>query len=172
MDGANMSLNVSPISTSTKLESAPSIVFQPQKLKEVIDIIDLMGNIATRVREDSSGDMGGASGGGKVKKASGTSARDDAIANAPATEVMQKKLVAHLRKEIGSMKRQARKASKSNARGSAWALAELYKKIRSLSSLMKEILHASAEMIRRFYISVFIDQQSLVASDDSSAPSV
>lgn len=166
-----MSPNASPTDTPTSVESSPSVVFQPQKLKEVIEIIDLMGNVASRVREDSSSDMGGSATGGKAKKATGTSARDEAIAQAPVVEVMQQKLVQHLRKEISSIKRQARKVSKSNARGAAWTLAELYKKIRSLSSLITEILHASTEMIRRFYISIFIDQQSLGSPEGSSVPS-
>lgn len=172
MDGPKLSVETGTSSAPKSVNSAPSVVFQPQKLKEVVEIIDLMGNVALRVREDSSSDMGGAgTGGGKTQQKSGTSARDEAIAKAPPVEIMQKKLIVHLRQEIASIERQARRAAHSNDRGAAWLLTELYRKVRRMTSLMTEIIHASAEMIRRFYISVFIDQQPLVLPGDSSAQS-
>ena len=168
MDGVKMSPEVGSASAPKAIESAPTVVFQPQKLKEVVDIIDLMGNVATRVREDNSGDTGGGTGTGKAQQKSGTSARDEAIANAPAVEVMQQKLVEHLRQEMASIEREARKISRSNDRGSAWLLSELYRKLRSLSTLMHDILHASAEVVKRFYVSVFIDRQPLAVTGDSA----
>lgn len=172
MDGPKMSLETGSQSVSKTIENAPTIVFQPQKLKEVVEIIDLMGNVALRVREDSSGDMGGGgTAGAKAQQKTGTSARDEAIARAPAVEVMQQKLVQHLRQEMASIQRQARRTARSNARGSAWTLAELYRKMRSLSSLITEILHASTEMVKRFYVSVFIDRQPLVVTGGSIAQS-
>ncbi len=166
MDGVKMSAETGTTSAPKAVESAPAVVFQPQKLKEVVEIIDLMGNIASRVREDNSGDAGG-SGAAKAQQKSGTSARDEAIAKAPAVEIMQQKLVTHLRQEMASIERQARKASRSSDRGSAWMLSELYRRLRSLSSLINEIIHASAEVVKRFYVSVFIDQQPLAATGDS-----
>ena len=152
-------------------ERAVNVVFQPQKLKEVVDIIDLMGNIASRVREDHSQDMGvagaAATGGAQAQGATGTSARDEAIANAPPFPIMQKKLITHLEKEIHTMERRARKLSRSNARGSAFLLTELYKKIRRLTSLLGDIIRASAEIIKRYYVSVFIDRQPMVVTGGS-----
>lgn len=159
-------------SLSTVAERTPNLVFQPQKLKEVVDIIDLMGNIASRVREDHSQDMGGAGAatGGAAQTGqahTGTSARDQAIANIPPVPIMQKKLITHLEKEIRTIERRARKLARSNARGSAFLLSELYKKIRRLTSLIGDMIRASAEVIKRFYISVFIDHQPMVVTGGS-----
>jgi hypothetical protein len=160
-------------SLSTSTEHAPSVVFQPQKLKEVVEIIDLMGNVATRVREDSSGDLPAAGMAGATARTgqTGTSARDEAIANAPAPAVMQQKLVSHIRQEIATIERQAKKIAKSGDRGSAFMLSNLYRKIRSLSALIANILEASVDTIKRFYISVFIDRQPLVVTGGSLAQS-
>lgn len=150
-------------------ERSVNIVFQPQKLKEVVDIIDLMGSIASRVREDHSRDLGSgaAATGGQGQGQTGTSARDEAIAKAPPVPIMQKKLVKHLEREIHSMERKARRLARSNSRGSAFLLSELYKKIRRLTSLLGDILRASADVIKRFYVSVFIDHQPMVVTGGS-----
>jgi hypothetical protein len=171
-DGLNIGMETPSSSLSTTKESTPSVVFQPPKLKDVIEVINLMGTVAARVREDNSGDMGG--GGGTAGAAAGTgqtgtSARDEAIANAPPVMVMQKKLVEHLEREVKTIERQTRSLKTSNARGSAYLLTELYRKIRRLKSLIGQIVHASAEMIKRFYISAFIDQQPLVVTGGSLA---
>lgn len=172
MDGPSV-LTETPRTDITKVsDSAPAVVFQPQKLKEIVEVVDLMGTVAARVREDSSADLPGGGGGSGTQGAgqtSGTSARDDAIAKAPPMAVMQKKLVEHLEREVKAIEKQARSLKASGARGSGFRLSELYRKIRSLRSLIGDILHASAEMVKRFYISVFIDRQSIVVSGDSLA---
>lgn len=153
-------------------ESAPARVFQPHALKEIVEIIDLMGNVASRVREDKSGDLGaGGSTATTGAAQTGSSARDQAIANVPAPEVMQQKLVAHLEKELKSVEKQARKLARSRKRGSAFMLSELYKNIHRLTALIADLLQASAEIIKRFYISVFIDRQPLVVTGGSLARS-
>lgn len=159
-----------PKSNLTKVsEKAANMVFQPQKLKEVVDIIDLMGNVATRVREDSSGDMSTGTGVGGQQRAQqgaiGTSARDEAIAKAPPIPVMQQKLVEHIEREVTQLRRQMRSVERHASRpGAAYALNELYKKVRRLTTLISSLLHASSEMIKRFYISVFIDKQPIVVT--------
>lgn len=165
MDGPTMSAESASTSLTASAD-APSAVFQPPRLKDVIEVIDLMSTVASRVREDKSSDLPAAAGAGSGRGSSqtGTSTRDDAIAAVPATVVMQKKLVEHLEKEITRVEKQARALSRSNSRGSAHALAELYKKIRRLTSIISDILEASAEMIKRFYVSVFIDHQPLVVT--------
>ncbi len=82
---------------------------------------------------------------------------------------MQQKLVEHLEREVKTIERQARSLRNSNVRGSGFMLSELYRKIRRLRSLIGDILHASAEMIKRFYVSVFIDRQPLVVTGGSLA---
>ncbi len=170
MDGLGL-LTETPRTDLTKVsESAPAVVFQPQKLKEIVEVVDLMGTVAARVREDNSGNLG-SGGGGSTGQGSGqktgSSARDDAIAKVPAVAVMQQKLVEHLEQEVKAIEKQARALKSSNARGSGFLLSELYRKIRRMRSFIGDILHASAEMIKRFYVSVFIDHQPLVGTDGS-----
>ncbi len=168
MDGVQLSAEVSKGTTNKPLERSNSVVFQPQKLKEVVEIIDLMGNIASRVREDNSGDLGGGGSGGGQKGAAagtqGTSARDEAIAKAPPVPIMQKKLVSHLEKEVHRLTKEVKSLPSAKDPGGAYVLNELYKKIRSLTALISRILHASTELIRRFYISLFIDHQPISVS--------
>lgn len=171
MDGPSLIAEAPRTDVTKVTETAPAIVFQPQKLKEIVEVVDLMGTVAARVREDASSDIPGATG-GKAQgsgQQTGTSARDDAIAKAPPVAVMQQKLVEHLEREVKTIERQARSLRNSNVRGSGFMLSELYRKIRRLRSLIGDILHASAEMIKRFYVSVFIDRQPLVVTGGSLA---
>lgn len=153
--------------------SAPNVVYQPPKLKEIVEIVDLMGHVATRVREDNAGDWTGstAAAAGQTGGQGDDSARAQAIANAPSIPVMQKELIKHLEKEMKLIRKQARSVSKSHGRGSAFLLNELYKKLRRLSELASQLLSASADVIKRFYVSVFIDRQPLVVRGGSLAPS-
>jgi hypothetical protein len=172
MDVLTLSATPTPTSLSSAADNAPSVVFQPQRLKEIVEVVDLMGTVARRVREDGASDPAAAgSRAASQQGATGTSARDEAIAKAPPVAVMQKKLVEHLQQDRKHIQRQAKAIARSNAPGAAWRLTELYKKIRSLSSLITQILHASADMIKRFYIAAFIDHQPLVVTGGSLAPS-
>ena len=165
MNDAKLRVEVGGKSTTKALERANNVVFQPQKLKEVVEIVDLMGKISSRVREDNSGDLPVAAGTGTTKQAgqtAGQSTRDQAIAKAPPIPIMQRKIVRHLEREVRTLQHQAMVLSRSKKRGSAYLLAELYKRIRRLSLVISDMMHASAAMIRRFYISVFIDHQPLI----------
>ncbi len=171
MDGTGL-IAETPRADITKVsETAPAVVFQPQKLKEIVEIVDLMGTVAARVRDDSPSGLptGGGSGTQGTGQKPGTSTRDDAIAKAPPVAVMQQKLVEHLEQEVKTIGKQANALRTSNARGSGYLLSELYRKIRQLRSLIGDILHASAEMIKRFYVSVFIDHQPIVVTGGSLA---
>jgi|GEM_PF-412182 len=157
-----------------RASSLPNVVYQPPKLTQIVEIIDLMGTVATRVREDNAGDWTGASGsqsGASSGTGDDTSTRDQAIAKAPSIPVMQKQLIKHLEQEMKTIKKQVRLVSSSKARGSAYLLNELYKKLRRMSELVSQILGASAEVIKRFYVSVFIDHQPMVVRGGSLAPS-
>jgi hypothetical protein len=170
MDAPKLSVEAPKTNVTAVAEKAPNVVFLPQKLKEVVEIIDLMGTIASRVREDGASDpaAAGSSGGGKAQGATGTSTRDEAIANAPPVPVMQKKLIHHLEQEVRVIQRTARSLARSNKPGTAYLLTELYKKMRRLTTLVSTIIHASAEVIKRLYISAFIDRQALVVTGDGS----
>ena len=165
MDGPKKSVEQAKNAPSTSAENAPAKVFQPKALKEAVEIINLMGNISTRASEDRSGDMGGGGGGAVTaggQASGGKSARDIAIEHAPPVPVMQKKLVSHLEREMRNVQKQIRKLSASNQRGAAHSLNDLYKKLRRMSTIISEILRASGEVIKRFYVAVFIDKQPLV----------
>lgn len=154
-------------------QQTAAIVFQPPRLSQIVEIVDVMGNVVESIREENARDLPTASStaAAGAAQAASVSARDAAIAAAPPVPVMQKKLVKHLKKEVRIIEREVRKLSRSRARGSAYVLSVLYRKIRRLSSLIGEILHASADVIRRFYISVFIDHQPLVVRGGTLAPS-
>lgn len=161
-----MSAETTSASLTQGSHNAPRQVLQPPQLRKMMDVIDLMDTVAMRVREDSSYDLPIAAGARRGQtggaQTGGTSTRDDAIAHVPVPAVMQRKLVTHLEQEIKHIERQARTIARSNRRGSAFLLTELYRKIRRLTALIADILSASADMIKRFYISVFIDRQPMV----------
>ncbi len=150
---------------STEQVEAPSIVFQPQKLTEVLELIDLMGKISERGREDSSQDMGGSSAGstsGKSGTSTGiSSTREQLLADLPAPTIMQQKLIKHIEEEMKKIEIQASKLKHSRTPGTAHALTELFKRIRRLSSIIDEIIHATGEVMKRFFIAVFIDKRPL-----------
>lgn len=160
------------ISGGTETQTA-TVVFQPPRLSQIVEIVDVMGNVVESIREENARDLPTTrtvtTGGGT--QATTVSARDAAIAAAPPVPIMQKKLVKHLRKEVRIIEREARKLSRSRSRGSAYLLSILYRKIRRLSSLIGEILRASADVIKRFYVAVFIDHQPLVVRGGTLAPS-
>lgn len=152
---------------SAEQAEAPSVVFQPQKLKEVIDLIDLMGKISERGREDNSQDMGGGSSTGSTSSGSTTSTtssystREQLLANLPAPVIMQRKLIEHIEEEMKKIEIQASKLKHSKTPGTAHTLTELFKRIRRLSSIIDEIIHATSEVMKRFFIAVFIDKRPL-----------
>ncbi|MBP9773781.1 MAG: hypothetical protein KBD00_04080 [Candidatus Peribacteraceae bacterium] len=162
MDAPKASPEAAKTALVTTEKSAPAQVFQPQKLTEIVEMIDLMGKISERMGEDKASDMGGGSqGSGAQAQVTGTSSRDEAIANLPVPPKMQEKIIAHIHSEVHALDKQAHKLAKSRSKGSAYALTEIYKKIRRLSSVIDELLGASADMIKRFYIALFIDRQTL-----------
>lgn len=165
MDGVKPSSEARTSTISTNTNTVPNQVFQPPHLHEIVELIDLMGTVSTRVREDKKGDAPTAGDAQGTPGKTGATARDEAIAAIPEPAVMQKMLVEHIRQEVRSIEREAKRLSRSNKRGSAYMLSELYRKIRRLSTLMKDMFEASAEVIKRFYVSVFIDRHPLVITD-------
>lgn len=173
-----MALNAAsekPSSALMEVDNSPGVVFQPQKLTEIVEMIDLMGSISDRVREDSSGDMGGGGSGsatgGQATGKKGASPRDIALANLPVPAVMQVRLTKHIRKEMKAIDRQVSALAGSNAKGSAYLINELYKKIRRLHSIIEEIVHASSDMIKRFYVAVFVDKQPVISPNPAPSRS-
>ena len=155
-------------------QQTAAIVFQPPRLSQIVEIVDVMGSVVESIREENARDLpvaGRAIASAGAAQTATVSARDAAIAAAPPVPIMQKKLVKHLRKEVRIIEREVWKLSHSRARGSAYLLSVLYRKIRRLSSLIGEILHAGADVIKRFYVAVFIDHQPLIVRGGTLAPS-
>lgn len=155
--------------TSMKsVETGRLIVRQPGKLQELTNLLETFENLNTRVSErtgeDRSGDLGGAGAGatGGQQGTQGVTARDLAIQNVPVPGIMQKKLTQHIRAETRKLERLAQQVSRSTAPGSAHKLNELYAKIRRLNSLVYDILEASMEVLKRFFVRVFIDNQPIL----------
>ncbi len=155
-------------SAGPEAKASPSLtVHQPEKLENLLDTIGLLSSITERMSEDRSGDMGG-SGAAKGKgsttasTAGGVSWRDEAIAHLPVPAVMQQKLQEHILLEIKQLRKQVQTTALRISRpGSAYKINQLYAKIRRLSGLLQDLLSASAEVLKRFYIRTFIDKQSV-----------
>ncbi|MBI5794473.1 hypothetical protein HZA87_05360 [Candidatus Uhrbacteria bacterium] len=123
-----------------------------------------MGHISEGTGEDKSA-MGDA-GGGAIVATGGTtaavSARDRAIANLPSPKVMQKQLEMHIREEVKKLRKQAHHIAKLREPGSAYHLSKLYARMRQFNTLLSGLFDAGADVIRRFFIRVFIDRQPIL----------
>lgn len=146
-------------------EAKHLVVTQPEKFQGLLDTISLMDKVSERIGEDNSGDMGGTGGGsqgGRGDDDDAKSVRAEAIANMPDTPEIRQQLSAYIQKEIKSLRKQVRKqAFRASKPGSAHKLNELYAKIRRLNNLLSELMEASVDVIKRIFIRVFIDKQSI-----------
>ena len=158
------------VSTMKSVETSKLIVRQPAKLAELSKLLETFENLSARVGErvgeDTSHDLGGAgAGAGAAGQAAAgkATARDLALRAVPTVPaVLQQRLARHIRQETRKLERMARAVSRSNAPGSAHKLNELYAKIRRLNALVREILHASIEVLKRLFVRVFIDNQPIL----------
>ncbi len=140
-------------------------VLQPSKAEGlamlVAEINDLPGETAT---EDATSDWK-ASSTGTAMTAQGTqqgsSTRDQAMANLPVPAQMQKQLEAHIRSEVKQLRKQTKLIIRSRKPGSAYALAQMYAKIRHLNALLADLLEASYDVLKRLFVKVFVDKQAI-----------
>lgn len=163
-------INGQPLAPS----SAPDRVLQPQSRPlNSIGLSDSLGMILEEVNRISEQAKEGPSeqwssgNGGLTTSASGAgsttvSARDQAIANLPDPKIMQKELEKHIRTEVKKLRKQALSIARMSHPGAAYRLNALYARIRNLNALLSELLDASYEAIRRFFIRVFIDKQHIL----------
>ena len=145
-------------------ENKNLVVTQPEKFEGLLETISLMDKVSERMGEDRSGDLGGS--GGSAGTAQGdddsTSARAKAIANLPETPQMRRELGNYIQKEIKVLRKQVRRqAFRASKPGSAHQLNELYSKIRRLNTLLSELMEASVDVLKRLFIKVFIDKQTI-----------
>lgn len=160
----------SPQSGPNKLSSQASetaettnIVTQPAKLNEFMEVINLMGTVSEKIAEHHSQYVGPS--GGQIQAGSGSttvSARDTAIASLPAPKKMQQKLVTYIEREIRSLEKLSKRVAFEKKQGWAYELTKIFARIRRLSALAREIVRASVDTIKRFYIHVFIDNQPIL----------
>ena len=144
---------------------APLVVRQPPKLESLLMMLSDLEKISEVVREEGSQDLGTGAGSfaaGRGAQGGSVSFRDLAIKALPSTEVMRQRLTHHLQKEVRELERRAGKLARSAKKGSAYLLNELYAKIRRIQSLIAELIEATAEVVKRLYIRLFIDHQQLV----------
>lgn len=150
--------------TQESAEAKHLVVTQPDKFQGLLETISLMDKVSERLGEDNSGDIGGAGGtsGGQGKDDGTTSTRAAAIENIPDTPEMRKHLGTYIQKEIKVLRKLARKKSfHASKPGSAHQINDLYSKIRRLNTLFTELMETSVDALRRLFIKVFIDKQSL-----------
>ena len=89
------------------------------------------------------------------------SARDLAIANLPESKIMQKELEKHIREEVKTLRKEAKRITHVSQPGGAHRMNQLYSRIRHLNSLLSAIFEASVDVVKRLFIRVFIDKQTI-----------
>lgn len=141
------------------------VVYQPQKLESLLGTLDLIDKISERVGEDRSGDLGGGGAsatGGRQGDDDDISPREKLLQNLPVQGKMHQKLSSQIQREARSVERSIRSLRRVQKRGNAYQLNLLYRQLRQLYGLLDEIMNASYEVIRRLYIRVFVDKQSIL----------
>ena len=146
---------------------ANASVLQPGKapgIESILDQIDAM-RVGEKTGEDKSGDWSGAGGGAMVQKGDDgqtLSPRDIALKNLPPQQVMQKQIAKHIAVEMRQLRRSARKVTRIGRAGQAFELAKIYTRMRQLSGLLQQLWESSYDVVRRIFIRIFIDKQSVL----------
>ena len=151
----------------TSAEVSPAlIVSQPKKLGSLLETLTLLDKVSETVGEDRSGDMGGAgTGTGQQGDDDGQtiSLREQAIANLPDATVMQRRLKVHIEKDVKRLQKQIKRAARrASEPGAAYKINQLYARIRRLNALLAELLEASHEVLKRLYVKIFVDKQTVI----------
>ena len=158
------------------LEKAPSpqqpekqlhpVVIQPAKMEALIaSILEQVGDLPKEQASETPGEQFpiGTSGSAGAQQAAAKriSLREQAIANLPPAEQMQVKLAVHIQAEVRKLRRQARMTALSKP-GAAHALNELYAKMHKLNKFLFDLFEASIDIIKRLFIRVFVDRQTIL----------
>jgi len=149
------------------VEKTPTlIVSQPKKLEGLLETLVLIDKVSETMGEDRSGDMGGGGTGGTAQGDDDQiqiSLREKAIANLPDAQVMQKQLKAHIEKEVSKLQKEVKHAARRASKpGSAYKMNILYARMRRLNALLAELLEASHEVLKRLYVKIFVDKQTVI----------
>ena len=74
-----------------------------------------------------------------------------------------KQLARHIEKEVKTLRRKVRRAARRASKpGNAHKLNELYAQIRQLNALLANLFEASYEVVKRLFVRVFIDKQTIL----------
>lgn len=160
-----------PVPSSPERISSPAptppetnlMVTQPEKLGSLLDAIESL----TAPNEVVSGRQGESGGTGTSPPVTGGIGqqtivpRDQAIANLPPQENIQKALRTHINAEVRKLRREASRLTTSRP-GTAHRINQIYANIRRLNKLLQELLHASYDTLKHFFIRVFIDRQPIL----------
>lgn len=150
-------------------EAAPAVVSQPMKIGLEGQLGSFLENINRMSETAASGPSNDGPGGGSVGTAQtnggstpAVSARDQAIANLPTPKVMQKQLESHIKAEVKKLRKQAKAIARINQPGAAYRLNMLYMRIHHLNALLTELLSSSVEVLKRLFVKVFVDKQTVL----------
>lgn len=140
-------------------------VTQPATISSLLDTLNLIDQMSERIGEDRSVASAGA--GGQVKAGAtgasrAVSPRDQAIANLPGEQVMQKKLQEKIRTEVRLLRKQIRSIPSAGKPGAAFKLNKIYARIRLLNRLLATLLESSFDVIKRLFVRVFINEQPVI----------
>lgn len=150
-------------------QKTPETVSQPSKalqLEQVEGLSEFVDQI-NRIKEHASDTAGEqwSGGSGTAVAAAGRqqamSARDLAIANLPPAKAMQKELEKHIKEEVKKLRKQAKTVTRIGQPGGAHRLTLLYRQIRHLNSLLSALWDTSVDVLKRLFVRVFIDKQSI-----------
>lgn len=146
-------------------ETVLQVVAQPQLVNMQNFLSELNDKVSEKGTEDAAGDWSGTGSGAAVATGtgsqSGPSARDLAMANLPIPVIMQKQLETHIREEVKQLRKQALRIANTQKPGGAHKLNELYARIHRLNALLASLFEASVEILKRLYVRVFVDKQSI-----------
>jgi len=161
------------IPTPEQAPSDPSLspdrrltVEQPERanleaiLGEIENVTEVAAKRATEDIQKSAGKGGPL--GDRSQNPPPPSARDLAIADLPPLQNMQKQLEQHIRTEVRKLRKEAHHITRMNKPGSAYHLNKLYSRIRQLNALLSRLLESSIDILKRFFVRVFIDNQPIL----------
>lgn len=159
----NNSLEKASAPSSSPESAASALVVQPSKV-EYVAFLDGISKMTENANDNPSGDWSGTAGGGVSTtngSQGGVSPRDHAIATIPIPVVMQKDLETHIRAEVKKLRKQALSIATMSHPGGAYKLNQLYARIRHMNAILASLFEASVDVIKRLYIRVFIDKQTI-----------
>jgi len=150
---------------SPEAVSQPSKALQLEQVEGLSEFVDQINQIKEHASDTAGEQWSGGSGSAKAVATTGqqqtTSARDLAIANLPPAKAMQKQLEQHIKEEVKKLRREAKAVTRVGQPGGAHRLTLFYRQIRHLNSLLSAIWDTSVDVVKRLFIRVFIDKQSI-----------